>query len=381
MTALGNCTYSRNYDPDTRFSTLTSNLAGGSIFSMLGATGTNRRRSVLPLLGYDQLDFTGQDSYSSTFMPSGVSRLIEPFKVFGVGAGYPHIKSDDSIKMEEQFPLGHTREAIPIRFTKIHEDNLGNITVRFNSYPSKVIKLSIDWIPVPIDLQDNDASVPVIPRKDIDALIHGASMFILFDKEDTKWEAMLDLTRAALEAMQKKNRSELFRTGENFGTIVTRPDYDINRKFQNYGYVSDGSTGGSGGGGGGGVAPAPVMIHSQINYPSFASGTDEHAVIARITPAGKAIQSIIIKHNTKFEGLGVTQIFVSVGIPGEPDKFISLFDVGQDVTNAANAASLTVYYPVTAQNIIVTAKAIGNNLNALTQGSLDIYIQEQTVHA
>lgn len=378
LNTLGASTYTGSYDPVTRKFTITSDLADGSIFSMLGATGTNRHRSVLPLLGYDLLDYTAQAAYTSSFMFGGISRLVEPFKVFSQARRQMLITSNDPIGMDENFPLSQTRQMTPTQFAKIAEDNLGNITVRFNSYPSVVTKVVIDWIPIPIDLQDNDASIPLIPRKDIDCLIHGASMFILFDKEDSKWETMLNLTKAALEAMQKKNRSELFRTGENFGQIVPRQDYVAERKNMDYGYAADGP---SGGGGGGGVSPAPTMITAQLNYPSFAAGATTSFALARILPAGKSLHSVIVKHNTAFAGPNISAVYASVGIPGEPDKFISNFLVSQAVTNSAIDSAVVLYYPVSAQQIIVTLTAVGNNLNALTQGSLDIYLQEQVVNA
>lgn len=380
MNTLGSATYEGTYDPVTRFFEIESDLTGDSYFSMLGATGANKNRSALPSLGFDYLDFTEEMIYTSTFMRGGISRLIEPFRIYGM-ARYQDsfIKSTDPVGLEEDFPLAEARQSSPVRFAKVFEDNSGTIWVRFNSYPGKAIKVVIDWIPIPLDLQDNEASIPVIPRKDIDALIHGACMFIAFDKEDSKWGEFLQLTKAQLEAMSKKNRSELFRTGENFGNILPRQDQVRFLKNLDYGYMASGGEGP--GGGGGGIAPSPVMIHAQINYPSLSAGALTHSVVARLMPAGKSLHSLIVKHNTAFEGTGITEVYVSVGIAGEPDKFIANFLVSQPVNNAALDSAIVLYYPITSKEIIVTATAVGNNLNALTQGSLDIYLQEQVVDA
>lgn len=233
-------TITGSYDAVLKLFTLTSNLSGGTVFKLLGATGTNRRRSALPTLGLDLLDYTGAASYSSTYIIGGISRLVEPFRIY-VRCRDPFIYSADPARMELDYPISHIREFTPMRFARMLHDNEGSITVRFNSYPKEAMKVEINWVPIPIDLQNNDASYPIIPRADIDILIHAAATFILFDKNDDKWKDMLAAVDKQLQAMQKKNRSELFRSGENFGQIVPREDRQyLYRRFRpRYGYTAD----------------------------------------------------------------------------------------------------------------------------------------------
>lgn len=184
---------------------------------------------------------TGQkhspDTYTSTYIIGGISRLIAPFKIFVKNCRDPFIYSTDVTNMELDYPLHSVKQATPVRFARIEETNDGLITIRFNSYPAEKIRVEIPWIPVPHDLQDNDASIPLIPRKDIDCLIHAAAAFIMFDKEDSKFKDMLELAGAALAAMQKKNRSEMRRTDATFGEIIPRQDYITNRRRElRYGY-------------------------------------------------------------------------------------------------------------------------------------------------
>lgn len=226
LTALASAvTYTGSYDSVSRLFTITSDLAGGLVFKLLGATGTNRKRSALPSLGLDRLDHTGAASYTSAYIVGGVSRLVEPFKIFKQRTKNPFIYSADSVQMEMDYPLWAVREAIPALFTKIEETEDGLVTVRFNSYPAEKMRVEVSWIPIPHDLQNNAASIPLVPRKDIDVLIHAAAAFILFDKEDTKFKDILGLAELQLAAMEKKNRSEMRRTDVNFGQIIPRQDH------------------------------------------------------------------------------------------------------------------------------------------------------------
>lgn len=212
------------------------NVTCGSSLRLLGATGANVRISGLQTLGFDTLDYTAAQSYTSTYIPNGIGRLVEPFKVFTNEE--KRITSTDPIGMANDYPMDRARRAVPTKFTKIAELGDGTVWVRFNSYPSEKTKVQIDWTPKPIDIQDNTASVVKFPRADIDTLIHGAASFIAFDKSDSKFQTMIQLTSSGLEAMEKKNRSEMFRTGPDFAQIIPREDLAGTSNGPNYGYTS-----------------------------------------------------------------------------------------------------------------------------------------------
>lgn len=369
-------TYSGAFDPILKIFSFVSNLSGmGTVFKMLGATGTNKLRTALPVLGFDTLDYTGAASYISTYQVGNVSRLIEPFKSFQRCAD-PFIYGSDPQDMENKFPLADIREQVPTHFTKIFEDSNGNITVRFNTYAMNAMKIEIDWIPVPHDLQNNAASIPRIPRKDIDVLIHAACMFILYDKNSPKFQVMLDITRSALEAMEKKNRSEMFRVGQYFGQIVPRQDYVNRRSHLRYGYpvsgdgqpnqVSDGTSN-------------VVMTKVTMNYTSFQIGALTISPTAKNLAANRSLVALIIKHTTSFGGGAISSLLIDVGIAGDTQRFISGFDVMQAVAPGAQASNLTVFFPAVETPILVTATAVGANLSELTQGSLDLFFHELTV--
>lgn len=366
--ATGTAAYGGSYDSVLKQFNVTSSVS----FKMLGSSGSNKKRSSLPLLGFDRLDFTGAQTYTSSYTPNRISRLIEPFKIFSFEGGEPFIYSTDPIKMQEDYPISQTKQAVPDRFIRITEEADGTVWVRFNAYPSQRIKAVIDWIPTPLDLQDNAASVPALPRSDVDTLIHGAAAYLAFDKEDSKWEGLLNLCKSGLEGMKKKNRALLFRTGELFGQQVPRADLDGRRRRFNYGYTVSGGTQTT-------AESVQTMIHVSLGYAAFSASSTASSVTARTLPASRSLFAVIVKHSTAFTGASISAVTLDVGISGDPTKFINGFDVAQAVSATAQDSALVLYYPAAATDILVRLNTVGANTSALAQGSVDLYFQESII--
>lgn len=371
-----NGNYSGDYDSVLKLFTLTSSGGGGKTFALLGATGTNSKRSSLPLLGLDQKNHTGVLEYTSAYVINGISRLIEPFKVFRFGSFRDDstITATDGINMEIDYPLTGIAERIPEKFCYMHEDNAGVKHIRFSSYPSVKTKVLIEWIPIPRDPQDNAASIPEVPRKDVDVLIHGASAFILFDKEDDKFNGMVALTKSGLDAMRKKNRGELFRTGPAFAQITPRLDKTHDKRRLDYGYtVSQGVSASFAA-----QQSAQTMVTKVLTYADFQIAATTKTVLARTLPANRSLFSLIIKHSIAFSGGSIAALILDVGTDAEPTKFINGFDVMQMVASGAQDSALVIFYPGAATDIKVRASA-NANLSDLTAGSVDIYFSENIV--
>lgn len=362
--------YTGAYDEVSRKFTLTSTLAGGKIFSLLGATGTNRKRSVLPLLGFDRLDHTGAGTYTSGYVTNGISRLVEPFRVFAGQSDSLKIFSLDNGNFEADYGMSYTSERVPEHFTKIHHENDGTVVVRFSSYPKYRTKVMIDWVPIPIDLQDNDASVPLIPRNEIDILIHGASTFILFDKEDDKWEKTLSVTDKHLQAMRKKLRSESFRTSEDYGQIVPRGDMVGGRRKFRYGYTANpGATGAELG------TPATPMVTKNFVYTDFHAAALTTTVLARTLPGNRTLLTLIAQVTQAFAGGSISALVVDVGTAGNPTQFIN----GLNIMGLNQDSAVLVFYPGVNTAINVRVTAVGANLSALTQGAMKLIFNEEVV--
>jgi hypothetical protein len=353
-------------------------INGASALRFLGVSGANAKRSALPTLGFDILDYTTATaavSYTSSYTPNSISRLIEPFKLFTSQGCQPFVYSSDPIRMQEDYPMHLTREGVPDRFVRLTEENDGTIWVRFNAYPKYKTKLMLDWIPTPIDLQDNSVSAPALPRGDVDTLIHAASAFLCLDKEDSKYELYANLAKAGLQGMKKKNHSLLHRTGATFGQMVPRADLMERKTALRYGYTVSGSTASQ-------VTAAETpesMIQVILGYANFQTGATVNTVAARTLPSNRQLFSLIIKHSQSFTGAALAAVNLDVGVSGDPTRFISNFDVMQAVASTAQDSQLVMYFPATATDIQVRARSNGANLSALTQGSVTLYFQEWVV--
>lgn len=368
LQAAGTKTYSGSYDSVIKQFSITQT---GTAFSVLPASGSNYKRNGMTNAGFDILDYTGAQSYTSTYAPNQIARLIEPFKLFTTDRMQPFIYSTDPIKMQEDYPISLTTEKIPDRFIRLSEANDGTIFVRFNAYPTYKTKAMIDWIPQPIDLQDNRASFPLIPRGDIDVIIHGAAAFIAWDKEDSKWQGFVDLTKSSLESMKKKNHGELFRTGSSFGQIIPRQEQVYRQKHLRYGYTS------SGAGVGSSASTTNVLTAVTMSYTQFQVASTAISVLARTLPSSRLLSSVIVKNSLSFSGGAITALGTDVGITGSATYFINGFNPAQ--TADATDAFVGSFYPGADTGIYVQMRSQGANLSALSAGQLILYFQESIV--
>ena len=126
--------------------------------------------------------------------------------------------------MKKRRPLTSVIEGNPSKYSIVEEDEDGALVARFNRYPEKLTRVEIEYIPVPRDLKDNTASIPLIPRKFIDVLEYGAAAYVLLDKEDSKAGTFSGLAGQKLQAMMVQNRNTEQRAGEFFGEVIARPD-------------------------------------------------------------------------------------------------------------------------------------------------------------
>lgn len=92
-------------------------------------------------------------------------------------------------------------------------------------------------------------------------------------------------------------------------------------------------------------------------------------------PAKTVIEYLIFKHTELFVGTGITSYKVSVGISGSETLFVDNFDVTQVVADQTfeliDSTYLGSFTSIT--NILITATAIGANLDQSTAGSLDVF--------
>lgn len=231
--------YTCSYSATTRKFTVASDRSGGAVF-ILYASGTNNRNSGWKTLGYDTQTHTNAASHVSTYPLGMISRLIQPMRVYRRDDKFTKIEGLPELAFEEAYPLTLLNQEIPEHFTILSEEEDGLITVRFNSYVDVKTRVEIHHIPIPFDLKDNTASIPLIPRKNIEVLVAGAAFYVLKDKNDDKAQTEFQLAQQILNSMLAQNRKELQRTDRDAGTIHSRRDMmNMNTRRLRYGYTAD----------------------------------------------------------------------------------------------------------------------------------------------
>lgn len=239
-------TYSVTYDTNQRLYTVISALNGtGSPVFQPQAAGTNSYRSTWNTLGYDFLNLTGAGTYTATYPQSTVIRLLGPARAY-YGSFYNYgdvqglIAGMDPLAFDNACPLSSIKMGTPTNFSVIREKNDGTQTIRLNKFTDRKMRIEFEHVGIPKALQNNTASVPLLPRKFIRILEYGAAFYVLTDKRDQKAQQYFTIAQQTLQSMLKFNRKELERIGKNFGNVIARPDLMPDRshsRLNNYGYT------------------------------------------------------------------------------------------------------------------------------------------------
>ena len=98
-------------------------------------------------------------------------------------------------------------------------------------------------------------------------------------------------------------------------------------------------------------------------------------------PATAILTGLVAKHSTKFSGTGITDVYLTFGVSGGYDQFVDDFDVFQTVADQAfvNAGLNYIGSWANPTTVYVKATSVGANLSALSQGSVTIFFQTQSV--
>ena len=367
-TAAGGPTITGSYSDVTRKFSLVSNLAGPTSFIIVG-NGSQAGFSVHRTLGYDDETSSSSGTQTSNYVLGGICRIVEPFKVHkGFGGS---VFGVDAETFQRDYPTQAIEEGIPDRFAIVREQADGIITVRFNRYPVEKTRIEIENVPIPRDLKDNSTSVPLVPRKHIDVLEDAATFYLMINKSDDRANIYASLLQGKLKAMIAQHRGALVRVGTNFGQIIPRREQLSRVAYPRFNppYTDVSQSSGT----------VQTLVQETLAYSDFAAASLTSTVTARTLASNRTLFSLIVKHSTAFAGSGISSVVLDIGIVGDSDKFITSFSVSQAVSATAQDSTLTVYYPGVATAITVTATAIGANLSALTQGSVDIYFLESAV--
>ena len=211
------------YDTLTKKFTIASDRGGGAVFILVG-TGSQANFSTLRTMGFDDEDTANAASAVSTYILSGIARLVEPFSISRGTSHEGNIYGIDPEAFQRNYPFPLVDEGNPTRFCIVKELSDGSLTVRFNRYPAEKTRVEVDYVPVPRDLKDNSSSIPLIPRKHADILEDAAVFYIMLDKSDDRAQTYAQLLQGKFKAMIAQNRGMMVRAGKHFGQTIPRRD-------------------------------------------------------------------------------------------------------------------------------------------------------------
>lgn len=231
--------YTVTYSSTTRKFTIASDRASSAVFVLVG-NGSLADFSAHKVMGFDDIATTNAASVTSTYVLGGLCRIVEPFKRHKGADHDGSVYGIDSESLQRDWPLSRVEEGYPDRFAVIKESPDGTFRVRFNRYPTVKTRLEIEHVPVPRDLKDDAASIPIVPRKHIDVLEDAATFYLMLNKNDDRAQTYASLMQGKLKAMVAQHRGAMLRAGKNFGQIVSRPELDESqRRRLRYGYGAE----------------------------------------------------------------------------------------------------------------------------------------------
>lgn len=223
----GGPTVTGAYSAITKKFTFTSDLAGSTIFQIIG-NGTQSEFSAHKILGFDDETTSSAAAQTSTYVLGGIARLIEPMKIHKRAEG--SVFGIDAETFQREYPFSLIEEGQPDRFCVLRESPDGILTVRFNRFPSEKTRIEAEHVAVPRDLKDSSSSIPLVPRKHLDVLEDAATFYIMLNKSDDRAQLYAGLMQGKLKAMIDQHRGSLVRYGKDFGQIIPRRDQLYSRR-------------------------------------------------------------------------------------------------------------------------------------------------------
>lgn len=226
LTGAGTQTYTGSWDSVRRVFTFSAPTTN---FSFLFVTGPNFDISPAGIMGFDLLDMAGAKSYTATYPLNAINRICGPMQEYRRN-NTQFLAAPDEGKIYEvdlntfirKLPLTQVTRAIPDQFCVLYRQANGITTVRMNAFVLTPTKVEVFVIELHRDLQDNIASIPVMPHMYRDALVFGATHYVMLDKADDRAVQYATLCAAKLKALVHHNRKELSLAGNNYGKLVPR---------------------------------------------------------------------------------------------------------------------------------------------------------------
>ena len=128
----------------------------------------------------------------------------------------------DPNTFSREFPLSRLTRGVPTNFCIDSQTPHGRWQVTFNTFVDEVTKVECPYIPIPVKLEDNVNSYPLVPAPNSDFLVYGTAFHLLNEKSDNKAQTYFTMAQTQLKALVNDNRKGLSLGGQNYGRLVPR---------------------------------------------------------------------------------------------------------------------------------------------------------------
>jgi hypothetical protein len=149
-----------------------------------------------------------------------ISQLISPINIFSKVRGAENISIVDKDELYKQWPLADVQVAFPNICALIKEDN-GSITLQFNSYPDKLERVELDYIPAQTTLDTLTVDTG-IPKKYRATLSYLAAYFMAARNNDTRAPNFLQIARDMFSELVQWNERMQSAADVDFGRVAIR---------------------------------------------------------------------------------------------------------------------------------------------------------------
>jgi len=115
-----------------------------------------------------------------------------------------------------------------------------------------------------------------------------------------------------------------------------------------------------------------TLSHTQLQAAALTNSITLYAL-----PAGCIIHGVKLKHSVTFDGPAITEYHLALGFAGEIEALLIEYDVESTAVandNFAIAQTFDSRNHAAATNVLVSARAVGANLNTSTQGTAEIWL-------
>lgn len=229
LQAADSGSYTGSWDAITRKFTLAH---GGAAFQLLFASGANAQYAANKILGFDQLDTPANSTtLTSAYTLNAIQRLTGPATMYREqNVGFDTLSSRDAGKisfiswdaLRRDFPISRMIQGTPDVAAVVQQTDDGRMRIRINQYPGVQMRVEIHYIPIGLDLQDNDNSIPLVPLSFREYLARVAEYYLMLDKSDNRAAEKKGLASMKLVALISHNRKSSKSSSNNYGRLIPR---------------------------------------------------------------------------------------------------------------------------------------------------------------